>query len=262
MILVLAGTKEGRDLAAALAGAGYRVIASAATPYGGELLRTQPGVSVREGPLSAAGLLELIEAEEVRGILDATHPFATKISGLAREIALRRGIPYLRWERPRLPLPAHDPLVTRVPDWEGAAECLAAAGRRRVFLAVGVKPLTFFLTHPALRGLRFTVRVLPVPESLHACLQLGLRPDQIVALQGPGTQKFNEALLEEYRAEILVVKESGSAGGTEEKIAAAQARGLPVIVVDRPPAAAGGGGCEVATCLAQVRLWAARLAPE
>ncbi|MDH7577376.1 MAG: precorrin-6A reductase [Bacillota bacterium] len=256
MILVLAGTKDGRELAADLAAAGYAVLASAATPYGGRLLREQPGLSVREGPLDAAELLELIGKRGIRGVLDATHPFATGISCLAREIARQCGIPYLRWERPRAPLPAGHPLVSRVPGWEEAAGRLAASGRGRVFLAVGIKPLPFFLNHPLLRNCRFTVRVLPVPESLRACLQLGLRPEQIVALQGPGTQKFNEALLEEYRAEILVIKESGTVGGTAEKVAAACARGLPVVVVDRPQAPPGG---EAAASLPEVIRWAASL---
>ncbi|NPV29448.1 MAG: precorrin-3B C(17)-methyltransferase [Firmicutes bacterium] len=258
-ILVLAGTREGRELAVALAAAGHRVIASAATPYGGELLR-RPGLSVRQGPLDAAGLRELIEAEGVEGILDATHPFALEVTRLAREAACASGISYLRWERPSVSLPAADPLVHRARDWEEAAECLAASGRERVFLAVGVKPLSFFLTHPALQHCRFLVRVLPVPGSLQACLQLGLRPDQIIALQGPGTQKFNEALLEEYRAEILVTKESGAAGGAGEKIAAARARKIPVVVVERPPAASGNGeSWRTAASPEEVLRWAAGL---
>ncbi|BAF59137.1 precorrin-3B methylase and precorrin-6x reductase [Pelotomaculum thermopropionicum SI] len=254
-ILVLAGTKEGRELAAVLAAAGHRVVASAATPYGGALLR-ETGLAVREGRLDAAGLQKLIEEEGVKGILDATHPFAGEITRLAREAARASGISYLRWERPPASLPADDPLIRRVRDWEEAAECLAALGKERVFLAVGIKPLPFFLNHPALRRCRFLVRVLPVPGSLRACIQLGLQPEQIVALQGPGTQKFNEALLEEYRAEILVTKESGETGGVGEKIAAARARKIPVIVVERPPDPGGEGERSTVSSREEVLRWA------
>jgi precorrin-6x reductase len=234
MILVLAGTRDGRGLAAALAAAGWEVLASAATPYGAGLLRTTaPGLAVREGRLDRAAMEELLRSGPVQGLLDATHPFAVEVSRLAREAALSCGVPYLRWERPFTALP-DSPLVHVVSGWPEAAEQLAALGARQVFLAVGVKPLKAIINHPALAGCRFTVRVLPVSESLEACRSLGLSPEQIVACQGPGTVKLNEALLDAYGAEAFVVKESGHEGGTADKVRAALNLNTPVVVVGRP----------------------------
>jgi precorrin-6x reductase len=232
-ILVLAGTRDGRDLAAALAAAGHQVLASAATPYGGELLRRMPGVQVREGRLDTDAMIELLKSGQVGGVLDATHPFATEVSGCARRAARECGIPYLRWERPPAELP-DSPLVHVVSGWDEAAQRLAALGAKSIFLAVGVKPLPFILHHPALAGCRFTARVLPVPESLSACRDLGLDPDQIIACQGPGTIRLNEALLEACSAEAFLIKESGGEGGTALKAQAALNLGIPVVVVERP----------------------------
>ncbi len=263
MIFVLAGTREGRELAATLVSAGHQVMASAVTPYGAELLRQIPGVAVWEGALNAEQFTALIRDQGVKGILDATHPFATEITRLAQEVAASCGVPYLRWERPETPLPQGHPLVHLVPTWEEAVSKVASLGVDRVFLAVGVKPLSLFLTHPALRGRQFTVRVLPLPESLRVCYQLGLRPDQIVALQGPGTQKLNEALLQEFQAEVLVTKESGDLGGTKEKVAAACGLGIPVVVVQRPVACSGGTpNFEKASDVDYVRFWAKKVAEE
>jgi precorrin-6x reductase len=235
-ILVLAGTRDGRDLAVALAAAGREVLVSAATPYGADLLRAAaPGLAVREGRLDRAALEKLLRSGPVQGILDATHPFAVEVSRLAQEAALNCNVPYLRWERQSAALP-DSPLVRPVSGWPEAAEELAALGARQIFLAVGVKPLEAIINHPALAGCRFMVRVLPVSESLEACRSLGLSPGQIVAYQGSGTVKLNEALLEACGAEALVIKESGREGGTADKVSAALNLNIPVVVVGRPGA--------------------------
>jgi len=234
MILVLAGTQDGRELAADLAAAGFDLLVSTATPYGAVLLRTMaPNLAVRDGRLDRETLEQLLQMGPVQGLLDATHPFATAVSCLARETALRCGVPYLRWERPPVDLP-ESPLVHRVANWTEAAKRLAALGVRRIFLAVGVKPLDSIINHPALDGCRFTVRVLPVPESLEICRQLGLGLGQIIACQGPGTAKLNEALLEACNAEAFLIKDSGRQGGTAEKVQAALNLQIPVVVVERP----------------------------
>lgn len=234
MILVLAGTRDGRDLADALAAAGFEVLASAATSYGAELLHAgAPGLAVREGRLDQMALEGLLQSGQIQGLLDATHPFATAVSRLAIETAQHYGIPYLRWERPLAVLP-DSPLVHRVAGWSEAIERLAALGASQIFLAVGVKPLDSIINHSALTGCRFTVRVLPVPESLETCRRLGLGLDRIVACQGPGTVKLNEALLEACGAEAFVIKESGPEGGTAEKVQAALNLHIPVVIVGRP----------------------------
>ena len=46
---------------------------------------------------------------------------------------------------------------------------------------------------------------------------------------------LNIALFQEYRADVMVTKNSGSVGGTDAKIAAAMALGLTIVVVQRPP---------------------------
>lgn len=259
MIFVLAGTRDGRKLAAALVHAGHEVMASAVTSYGAELLRSIPGLSVWEGALDAEQLAALIKDREVKGIVDATHPFATEISRLAQEVAVRSCVAYLRWERPFTQLPEDHPLIHCVDTWEKAVSKVASLSGRRVFLAVGVKPLPFFLTQLALQERQFIVRILPVLESLQVCYRFGLRPDQIIALQGPGTRKANEALLEEYQAQILVTKESGNAGGTKIKVAAACALGIPTVVVKRPAVSVESSNFEKTSNVDYVCFWAKRV---
>lgn len=234
MILLLAGTKEGRELASSLVNAGIKVLASAATPYGGALLREIPGVVVKTGRLDAAGLERLLDKHRIKGIVDATHPFAEEITRLARQAAQSGGRPYLRWERPRTPLPESD-LLYRVEDWNAVAEMISELQVRRLFLTIGINHLEFIAKHPLLAHCSFTARVAPLPGAVSACLQAGLKPQQIIALQYPGSRELNIALLKHFQAEALVTKESGSQGGVMEKVGAALNLEIPVVLVERPP---------------------------
>jgi precorrin-6A/cobalt-precorrin-6A reductase len=55
-------------------------------------------------------------------------------------------------------------------------------------------------------------------------------------MQGPFTQKFNEALWEQLKIDVVITKESGSIGGTEEKVQACLNLKIPVIILERPEA--------------------------
>ncbi len=252
MILVLGGTRESRELAASLAGAGFRVLVSTATPLGEKLFEGIPGVAVRSGRLDEASLEELLRGRCLMGVIDATHPFAAEITRAAARVSQRCGVPYLRWERERSRLP-ESPLVSCVSGWGEACASLIDLGAKSVFLAVGVKPLRFFLEHPGLRGCRFIARVLPTAESVESCRRLGLGLDSIIAMKGPGTFGLNRALLEASGADALVTKESGAEGGTEIKVAAALSLGIPAVVVERPEAGCCGA---VARSFEEVLRWA------
>jgi len=52
-------------------------------------------------------------------------------------------------------------------------------------------------------------------------------------MQGPFSEEMNRAMLSFTKADILVTKESGVAGGFPEKLSAAKALGVTVAVVRR-----------------------------
>jgi len=67
-------------------------------------------------------------------------------------------------------------------------------------------------------------------------------------------------LLAEYEAEIFVTKESGDAGGTKIKVAAACNLGIPVVVVKRPPIIANVKHDYAKTAdIAEVYSWAEKI---
>jgi len=75
---------------------------------------------------------------------------------------------------------------------------------------------------------------LPVSKVLLLCEELGLNPDNIIAMKGPFSEEMNRAMFAMQDVSVVVTKDSGGAGGTLDKIRAAKAAGIPVIVVKRP----------------------------
>ena len=53
-------------------------------------------------------------------------------------------------------------------------------------------------------------------------------------MQGPFSQAFNAALIRELGINVMVTKASGATGGVQEKIDAARAEGIDLIVIQRP----------------------------
>ncbi|HMM20308.1 MAG TPA: precorrin-6A reductase [Selenomonadales bacterium] len=231
MILVLAGTRDGRELAAALTLEGYPVLTTVVSGYGRDLAEAD-GLAVSGGALDEKGLAEVIGQKGIRLVVDATHPYAAAVSRNAMAACGRLGVRYLRYERPAAPLPAYGRLH-RAKDAAEAARCAAGLGKV-VFLTTGSRNLRNFKAEPALAGARLIVRVLPDPEVIAQCLGLGFSPRDIVALQGPFSHDLNVALFKEYGSEVVITKNSGLVGGSDSKFSAAAALGLHLVVIDRP----------------------------
>lgn len=231
MILVLAGTKDGRELITLLAEMGYPVIASVFSEYGRDLIQST-NVLIHAGPLDDAGLTDLIQKHTIEILVDASHPYAVNVSQNAMLACKNTNIHYLRYERPTIPLPSYEGLHI-VTDYQQAAEVAATLGST-IFLTTGSRHLKLFKSASCLQNHRLIARVLPEPSVLVECHNDGFLPKDIVAMQGPFSHELNMALFKEYQAEVIVTKNSGQVGGSDTKITAAMALGLPLVVIDRP----------------------------
>lgn len=226
-ILLFGGTAEGHSLARRLAQAGLAVTCSVATAYGEAVLEPTPGLTVHVGRMDA----DQMAAEMAKGytcVVDATHPYADRVSENIRRAAETAGLPYYRLLRPREA--AEGVLWADSP--ADAARMLADLPGN-VLLTTGSKDLKTFTQVPDYRD-RLYVRVLPSLESLSAALDLGYPAAHILCMQGPFPEKLNAALLEAVDAKILVTKDTGKAGGFPEKAAAAQSVGAKLLVIRRP----------------------------
>lgn len=239
-VLVIAGTVDARHIIEELIKCGAYVTATVTTPLGKSLLDRYDGVDAREGRLTLKGMTELMGEIGARCLVDASHPFARDASVNAMEACKRLSIPYLRYERPETAAGGEG--VTRVRDFEEAAESLKDF-EGNIFLAIGSGKLQFFTRIADFKS-RVFIRVLPDSKVLDKCERLGFDAGNILALKGPFSETMNLEMLKHCSASVMVTKDSGSAGGNEEKINAARKLGIPVIMIERPGL---DYGCEVST---------------
>lgn len=231
MILILAGTKDGRLVAKKLAAAGFPILASTVSVYGGNLLEEDMVAQVRSGPLAEHELADLLRKRKIRMVVDATHPFAVQARYNVRQACEETQVPLLRYERESLPRSGDGTTIIDVPHVSGAIEA-ASSIAGNIFLTTGSNTVEAFVH--GLDPCRLAVRLLPDPVNLQKCIALGISPGRLIAMQGPFTTKLNLEMFRHFKAAAVISKESGKTGGLPEKIAAAAELQIPLILIGRP----------------------------
>ncbi|WP_410784729.1 cobalt-precorrin-6A reductase [Kribbella sp. C-35] len=228
-VLLLGGTGEARELAGLLTGAGIEVVSSLA---GRTSDARVPVGEVRVGGFGGAGgLAGWLLGYPVDAVIDATHPFAAKITENAFSATREVGTPLLVLRRPGW---------TSEPDdnWHwvdtasAAAELLPRLGTR-AFLTIGRQGLDAF----AGTGLWTLARCVDPPEPRPTWCTLMLA-------RGPFTLADEETILRDHDIDVLVTKDSGGPA-TAAKLTAARRLAIPVVIIHRPPvptAPAGSAG--------------------
>jgi precorrin-6A/cobalt-precorrin-6A reductase len=221
-VLILGGTAEARALAQALEDADVPAISSLA----GRVARPRlPPGAVRIGGFGGPdALARWLGENAIAAVVDATHPFAQRISASALEATAAARVPLLRLERPGWEAGRGDRWHW-VDDLPQAAAAIRALGAARALLTTGRQGLAAFASDSVTW---FLIRCVDPPD-----VALPARHEVILA-RGPYTLKGELALIDGHAIDVVVTKDSGGSL-TEAKLAAARARRLPVVVVRRPP---------------------------
>jgi precorrin-6A/cobalt-precorrin-6A reductase len=223
-ILILGGTAEARALADTLVARGVHVITSLAGRVANPRL---PAGEVRQGGFGGPdGLAAWLRAERIAAVVDATHPFAARMTAAAAEAAARTGVPLLVLRRPGWREGPGD-RWERVPSLQEAAARLAPGSR--TFLTTGRRSLPVFVPRA---DVWFLARSVDPPEP-------PIPPNvEVVLDRGPFTVENERELIRRHRLDTLVTKDSGGPM-TAAKLTAARELGLRVLMVDRPAPPAG-----------------------
>ncbi|MEV7277004.1 cobalt-precorrin-6A reductase [Streptomyces sp. NPDC093111] len=227
-VLILGGTTEGRVLAGLLHGADgagdLRVTSSLAGRVATPRL---PAGEVRVGGFGGAeGLAAWVRQHGVDAVIDATHPFAERISFNAARAAATAHVPLLALRRPGW-VPVAGDTWHEVGSLAEAADALGGLGDR-VFLTTGRMGLAAFADRPEW----FLVRSVDAPEA-----PMPARTEVLLE-RGPFSLDGERELLARHRIDVLVTKDSGGAA-TAPKLTAVREAGVPVVVVRRPPVPEG-----------------------
>lgn len=232
MIFVASGTQDGRGLVKCLLDEHYKIMASVVTDYGKNLLPQHENLLINDHKLDEAAMKKCLQEYDIKVFVDATHPYAVNVSQTAMQVCHNLHIPYIRYEREVTPLPHYSGLHI-VKTYEEAAELAMQLGEN-IFLTTGSNRLELFARAAEKYKRRITARVLPAVASLEICAKAGIMPRNIVAMQGPFSEQLNMDLYEKYNADVVVMKNSGTLGGTETKLTAAIKMNLPIVLIDRP----------------------------
>lgn len=219
-ILILGGTRDAREIAEALVAAGRNVVTSLAGVTEHPML---PEGDVRIGGFGGvSGLRSYLEHEGVALVIDATHPFAERMSAHAFEACRSQGILLLRFERRPWIEVAGDRWTTVSSITEAASVLPSGA---RVLLTTGRKDVEPFFARRDLSGIARMIEAPPVvPPSNWA----------LVRERPPFTLEGEMRLMSVNRITHLVTKNAGG-GATEAKLVAARDRRIEVVVIQRPP---------------------------
>jgi len=231
MILVLSGTEEGKEIVRRLYNKGIRLITTVATEYGKKIFE-QMGLETicLQGRLDVDGFTHLIINKEIDIVIDATHPYAIEVSQNAMDACKRTNVRYLRFERQEIKIPVH-PLIHRVGAMSEAVDKARGLGNK-ILLTTGVSSLSRFIILKNEKEL--FIRILPIPEHIALCLDIGIPATNIIAMHGPFSEYLNRAMFKQYGINTVVTKESGEAGGILEKVNAALIEGIDTIIIERP----------------------------
>lgn len=234
-ILLFAGTTEGRMLGEKLL---ERYVVSlhicVATDYGAQVLREayenqsfKGTYTINPARLSERDMEDLMTSG-FDFVVDATHPYAKEVTLNIRQAAEQAGISYLRLLRAETGF-GQDCIF--VSDTQEAAALIDGLSGN-VLLAVGSKELKAYTSVRDYRD-RLFARVLPMEDVVRQCRELGFSGQHLICMQGPFSKDLNVAMLKQYDCKYLVTKDTGKAGGAEEKYEAAREAGAGLIVIGR-----------------------------
>jgi len=220
-LLLLAGTGDGRRLAWGLVDIGLPVVVSLAGVT--RMPEPLPLPSRVGGFGGEAGFVDYLEQAGITAVLDATHPFAARITERTARVCAARGLPYLQIMRPEWE-PVTEDDWTMIDAEEDAARHVRIGST--VFLAAGRQSLHRFA---GLLGCRVIARQIDPPTE-----PFPFEGGEFLIGRPPFSVEREEGLFAQLGVDWIVVK---NAGGEESrsKLIAARNLGIPVLMIRRPP---------------------------
>ena len=221
MILVLGGTSDSLEICSELNKIfNLKYTLSVTTEYGRDLALGY----------ARNVILGKLTKDDMKQIIDATHPYAIEVSKNAIECSKESNIEYVRYERKSLIEGITYPNIYVVDTIEEACEIANQKGNN-IFIGTGSKNLDKYVE--LIKNKKLIVRVLPTSEVIKSCEDLGLNGDNIIAMKGPFSKTINMEMYKQYKIDLVITKESGVAGGFLEKVDAADILDIPVVIIKR-----------------------------
>ena len=231
-VWLIGGTSDSVEIAKILAANNVLLVVSVATSTAQALYSKDTRVSV--GCMNIEQMQSFCRQENIKAIVDASHPYAVEVSQNAIAFSARLNIPYLRYERKEYrasDLPHANSAIIKLDSLDTLLAGDYLQGHN-VLLAIGCKALERFKSWHT-RAILYA-RVLPKIESLKTALDAGFTSDRTIAIRPPLNPGLEKALWQQWNISLVVTKASGKAGGEDIKHQLAAELNIPLIIITRP----------------------------
>ena len=228
MILIFSGIKDGREIAASLAGAGYETVLSTLTEHGRAMVDVMDRLETICGQMDVEKIEGFIGERNIRAVVDATHPYAEIISENIEKACMSTGTRLFKYIREEIPV---DDRVNVYKDIDVLCENLKTT-EGKILLTTGSRKLEEYMKYLPVD--RLYVRVLPIKKSMEKVWNEGFKSSQIIAMQGPFSEEFNKEIYKQCHIDHMVLKNSVPNGGTRQKIESALESNIEIHLLDRP----------------------------
>ena len=218
MILVFGGTTEGRKAVEMLEEGGSPYFYS--TKTGEQDLTLHHGQRI-DGALDAKAMQNFCRENDIRLIVDAAHPFAALLHQTIAEVSDALKIPAIRYERI---FPERDASLEWLDNYEQVPHDI-----KTLLATTGVQSISK-LKPLETKGVKVYYRILNRESSITLAQKQGARMEQLCYFEDPKDVPVE--------ADAILLKESGLSGGFQEKVDAAKAKGMRILVLKRPEAPA------------------------
>ena len=214
MILVFGGTTEGRKAVEVLEEGGSPYFYS--TKTGEQDLTLHHGQRI-DGALDTDAMLTFCREHDIRLMVDAAHPFATLLHQTIAEVSDALKIPAIRYERI---FPERDASLEWLDSYEQVPQDI-----KTLLATTGVQSISKLKPLEA-KGVKVYYRILNRESSIALAQKQGARMEQLCYFEDPKDVPVE--------ADAILLKESGLSGGFQEKVDAAKAKGMRILVLKRP----------------------------
>lgn len=219
-VLILGGTGDARKLCDLVA---QTEIDATVSLSGATRTPAEMPIPTRTGGFGGAdGFAQYLREEGIRVVVDATHPFADRISQRSAKMCQERQIPYLQLLRPAWKSQVGD-RWTLIDAEEDAARIIGP--RATVFLATGRQTLERFTN---LQGRRVICRQIDPPSK-----PFPFEGGEYLIGRPPFSVLDETMLFKQLKVDWLVVKNAGG-DASRTKLDAARALKLRVAMINRP----------------------------
>lgn len=218
MILVFGGTTEGRKAVKEIEEAGKPFYYS--TKTGEQEVELCHGNAV-SGAMTRDKMIDFCRLKDIRLLVDAAHPFASRLHDMVADVASYLNIPAIRFERI---YPPRDNDIIWCDSYGEAIDKVEPYSM--VIATTGVQSICCLKPLEA-KGCEVFYHILNRPSSLAKAYAEGINDEHLIF--------YGDAPVKGIRKGVLILKESGLTGGYVEKVEEARRNGMRIIALRRPP---------------------------